>query len=84
MKSIESRSRVGKGLLELVARGSRTHPPAGFSCLAETIRGSASRSLADAQEYETSRSGLAFTRPAAAIGVKALLSGKKPDFRRVV
>ncbi|MBI4615526.1 MAG: enoyl-CoA hydratase/isomerase family protein [Planctomycetes bacterium] len=49
--------------------------------LAETIRGSASRPFAEAQEYETSRSGAAFTRRAAAIGVKALLSGKKPEFR---
>lgn len=48
--------------------------------LQETIEGCAARSFDDAMAYESDQAGKAFLLPAAAIGVKALLSGKRPDF----
>jgi len=56
--------------------------PTYLGLLAETIRGVASRDYAAAQTFESEQSGKAFCLPAATIGVKALLSGKTPDFSK--
>lgn len=56
--------------------------PEYLALLAETIAGAAERTFEEAQAFETAQSGKGFLLPAAAIGVKALLSGKRPDFSR--
>jgi enoyl-CoA hydratase len=50
--------------------------------LQETLRGCAALAFEESMAYETLQAGRAFLLPAAAIGVKALLTGRKPEFKR--